>query len=92
LDVEEAAAVRFEAATGLAPLNARQSNGETSIVPRRVLTVSGTKPARSRHEAPLTALAAMDSLPAGIDTVCVFGSAGKGQSDINNFRRREWGR
>jgi integrase len=54
--------------------------------------VRGTKTQRSRREVPLTsaALAALDSLPARIDTVYVFGGPNGGPFDLANFRRREW--
>lgn len=53
----------------------------------------GTKTHRSRREVPLTsaALEAVDSLPARLDTVYVFGGPKCGPFDVANFRKREWG-
>ena len=89
LDVRAAAAVRFAAATGLRP--AEWANLERRDV-RRVLTVRGTKTPRSRREVPLTqtALAALDALPARIDSPYVFASDRGGPFDSDNFGKRNW--
>ena len=59
---------------------------------RCVLTVRGTKTQRSRREVPTTsALAALDSLPARLDSAYVFAGPRRGPFDLANFRRREWG-
>ena len=52
----------------------------------------GTKTARSRREVPLTAaaLAALDDVPARIDSVYVFASITGGPFDLHNFRNRIW--
>ena len=93
LDDRGAAAIRFAAATGLRP-------AEWGTLERRdldrtlhVVSVRGTKTHRSKREVPLTtaALSALDSLPARIDTVYVFGGPRGGPFDLANFRRREWG-
>ena len=88
-----AAAITFAAATGLRP--AEWANAERRDVDRgrRVLTVRGTKTQRSRREVPLTtsALAALDSLPARLDSGYVFAGSRGGPFDLANFRRREWG-
>jgi integrase len=93
LDTRGAAAIRFASATGLRP--SEWANVERRDVDRakRVLSVRGTKTHRSRREVPLTtaALDAIDSLPARIDTVYLFGAAKGGPFDVANFRRREWG-
>ena len=54
----------------------------------------GTKTQRSRREVPLTssALAALDSLPARLDSAYVFAGPRGGPFDLANFRRREWAR
>jgi integrase len=93
LDKRGASAITFAAATGLRP--AEWANLERRDIDRarRVVNVRGTKTQRSKREVPLTsaALAALDALPARIDTVYVFGGPKGGPFDVNNFRRREWG-
>ena len=93
LDRRGSAAITFAAATGLRP--AEWANAERRDVDRgrRVLTVRGTKTQRSRREVPLTtsALAALDSLPARLDSGYVFAGSRGGPFDLANFRRREWG-
>lgn len=93
LDTRGAAAITFAATTGLR--SAEWANFERRHVDRtrRVLTVRGTKTQRSRREVPLTsaALAALDSLPARLDSAYVFAGTKGGPFDLANFRRREWG-
>ena len=93
LDRRGAAAITFAAATGLRP--AEWGNAERRDIDksRRILTVRGTKTQRSRREVPLTtsALAALDSLPARLDSAYVFAGPRGGPFDLANFRRREWG-
>jgi integrase len=93
LDKRGAAAITFAASTGLRPAEWAQLERRDVDRARRVLTVKGTKTQRSRREVPLTttALEALDSLPARIDTVYVFGGPKGGPFDLPNFRRREWG-
>jgi integrase len=92
LDRRGSAAVTFAAATGLRP--AEWANLERRDVDRarRVLTVRGTKTQRSRREVPLTsaALAALDSLPARLDSPYLFAGPKGGPFGVANFRRREW--
>ena len=93
LDKRGSAAILFAAATGLRP--SEWANVERRDVDRvrRVVNVRGTKTNRSRREVPLTtaALGALDSLPARIDSVYVFGGPKGGPFDVANFRKREWG-
>ena len=71
LDRRGTAAIAFAAATGLRPAEWAHLECRDVDQARRVVTVRGTKKKRSRHEVPLTttALEALDSLPARIDTV-----------------------
>jgi integrase len=99
----EAAAVRLAAATGLRPSEWACIERRDVDRGRRVLTVRGTKTARSRREVPLASatLAALDSLPARLDSPFVFGPQRRQRNeagvlvpqpfDVDNFRRREWG-
>ena len=59
---------------------------------RRILTVRGTKTKRSFREVPLTAsaLQALDSLVARLDSPYVFAGPKRGPFDVHNFRGREW--
>lgn len=93
LDTRGAAAIRFAAATGLRPSEWAAVERRDIDKARRVLSVRGTKTHRSRREVPLTsaALEAVDSLPARLDTVYVFGGPKCGPFDVANFRKREWG-
>ncbi len=92
LDTRGAAAVTFAAATGLRPAEWAHIERRDVDRKRRVLTVRGTKTARSHREVPLTAtaLAALDSLPARLDSPYVFTGPRKGPFDVHNWRRREW--
>ena len=93
LGQKQAASVRFAAATGLRPAEWASLERRDIDKARRVLLVRGTKTQRSKREVPLTAaaLAALDSLPARLDSSYVFGSTRNGPFDVHNFRRREWG-
>ena len=93
LDSRGAAAMRFAAATGLRPAEWARVERRDVNRKRRVLTVRGTKTHRSRREVPLTkaALAALESLPARLDSPYVFAGPKGGPFDLHNFRRREWG-
>jgi integrase len=92
LDARGAAVVTLAAATGLRP--AEWANIERRDIDgtRRVLSVRGTKTHRSKREVPLTAaaLAALDSLPARLDTPYVFAGQKRGPFDFANFGKREW--
>ncbi len=92
LDTLSAAAVRFAAATGLRPAEWSRLERRDVDRGRRVLTVRGTKTLRSRREMPLTtaAFAALDSIPARIDSPFVFAAKRGGPFDFENFRRRDW--
>jgi len=93
LDRRGSAAITFAAATGLRPAEWAVLERRDVDRKRRVLTVRGTKTQRSRREVPLTgaALAALDSLPARLDSPYVFAGPKRGPFDLANFRRREWG-
>jgi integrase len=92
----------FAAATGLRPeewmaLERKHVDRRAGIV-NVVQTVSEGeivqlgKTARSRRQVPLSrrASAALDRLPARLDTVLLFPSPEGGLLDLHNFRRREW--
>jgi integrase len=93
LDARGACAIRFATATGLRPAEWARLEHRDLDRTRRVVTVRGTKTARSRREVPLTssALAALDDLPS-IRRLSPFLFAGPqgGPFDVHNFRRRDW--
>lgn len=93
LDARGAAAIRFAAATGLRPSEWAHIERRDVDRARRVLSVRGTKTRGSRRQVPMTtaALEAVDSLPARLDTVFLFGGPKGGPFDTANFRKREWG-
>jgi len=90
LDKRPAAAITFAAATGLRPAEWASLERREIERRRRAVTVRGMKTQRSRREVPLAspAISALDTLPARIDTVYVFGGPKGGPFDVNNFRRR----
>jgi integrase len=85
--------IRFAAATGLRPDEWARLERPDVDKRRRVVSVRGTKTARSRREVPLTraALEAVEAIPARIDTLHLFPNADGGPLNLNGFRRREWG-
>ena len=93
LDTRGAAAVRFAAVTGLRPSEWATLERRDVDRTRRAISVRGTKTRRSMREVPLTttALAALDSLPARLDSPYVFAGPKRGPFDFHNFRRRVWG-
>ena len=84
--------VPLVAATGLRPLEGTRLERRDIDRARGVLTVRGTKTAGSRREVPLTgrALAALDRLPARLDTPLLFPAPEGGPLNLDNFRRRMW--
>jgi integrase len=80
------------AATGLRPLEAALLERRDVDRAGRVFTVRGTKTAGAHRQVPLSgrAQAALDRLPARIDTPLLFPAPGGGPLNLNNFRRREW--
>ncbi len=91
-DRRGASANTFAAATGLRPSEWAHVERRDIDRPRRILTVRGTKTNRSHREVPLTgtALRALDSLIARLDSPYVFAGPKRGPFDIHNFCRREW--
>jgi integrase len=85
--------VPLAAATGARPLEAALLERRDVDWARRLLTVRGTKTSGSWREVPLTgrALAALDRLPARLDTPLLFPAPEGGPLNLNNFRRRIWG-
>ena len=92
LDTRGQAVVRFAAATGLRPSEWANLERRDVDRARRTLTVRGTKTLRSRREVPLTttALTAVDTLPARLDSPFVFAGPKRGPFDFANFGRRDW--
>lgn len=92
LNTRGASAIRFAAATGLRPAEWASVERRDVDKARRILSVRGTKTARSRREVPLTrtALDALDSVPPRLDTLYVFAGKRGGPFDVENFRKREW--
>jgi integrase len=84
--------VPLVAASGLRPLEWARLERRDIDRARRVLTVRGVKTAGSRREVPLTrrALAALEALPARLDTPVLFPAPEGGPLNLNNFRRRVW--
>ena len=84
--------VPLVAATGLRPAEAAQLERRDVDRGRRLLTVRGMKTAGSRREVPLTsrALAALDRIPARLNTPLLFPAPEGGPLNLNNLRRREW--
>jgi integrase len=92
----------FGVETGLRPsewaaLERRCVDRRTGVIQLRRSVVDGHvkeygKTARSRRNVPLTAraLAAIDALPARIDTPLLFPAARGGFIDLDNWRRRDW--
>lgn len=88
--------------TGLRPsewaaLERRHVDRRAAVVQVRRSVVDGRvkdygKTARSRRDVPVTrrALAAVDALPARIDTPLLFPAAKGGFIDLDNWRRRDW--
>jgi integrase len=85
--------VPLTAATGLRPLEAALLERRDVDRSGRVLTVRGTKTRGSHRQVPLSgrAQAALDRLPARIDTPLLFPAPGGRRLNLDNFRRREWG-
>lgn len=92
LDRRGAAAITFAAATGLRPSEWAHIERRDVDRTKRILTVRGTKTKRSFREVPLTASAlyALDSLVARLDSPYVFAGPKRGPFDVHSFRRREW--
>jgi integrase len=94
--------IRFAAATGMRPEEYTASErGDIDRVARvarvarrqvRGRTKDGGKTAGSARELPLSAqaLAALDDLPARLDTRLLFATPAGGPVRLDNFRKREW--
>jgi integrase len=84
--------VPLVAATGTRPLEAALLARRDADRKGRILTVRGTKTSGSWREVPLSgrALAALDRLPARLDTPLLFPAPEGGPLNLNNFRRRVW--
>jgi integrase len=85
--------VPLMAASGLRPLEATLLERRDVDRAGRLLTVRGTKTRGSHRQVPLSgrAQAALDRIPARLDTPLLFRAPGGGPVNLNNFRRREWG-
>jgi integrase len=83
--------VPLVAATGTRPLEAALLARRDADRKGRILTVRGTKTSGSWREVPLSgrALAALDRLPARLDTPLLFPAPEGGPLNLN-FRRRVW--
>lgn len=93
----------FAAASGLRPeewmaLERKQVDRRAGLVSVTQTVSEGeitplAKTARSRRQVPLShrALAALDRLPARLDTPLLFPAPDGGLLDLANFRRRQWG-
>jgi integrase len=84
--------VAFAAATGLRPSEWVTLERRDIDRQARVVTVRGTKTARSRREVPLSAraIAALDRVPPRLDTQLVFPAPRGGSIVLDRFRKREW--
>jgi integrase len=84
--------VHFAAATGLRPSEWLGLERRDIDRGRGLVRVRGTKTAGSVREVPLSrrALAALDRLPARLDTPLLFPAPAGELLDLDNFRRREW--
>jgi integrase len=96
LDVELGAGygplVPLGAATGLRPQELAGLERRDVDRTGRLLTVRGTKTAGSRRQVPLTgrALAALDRVPAQLQSPLLFTAPGGGPLNLDNFRKRVW--
>jgi integrase len=102
LDPRYAPLPAFAAATGLRPeewraLERRDIDRRAGVVNVRRTVSDGEvvelgKTSRSRRQVPLTsrALAALDALPARLDSALVFPAPDGGVVHENNFRNRQW--
>jgi integrase len=85
--------VPFAAATGLRPQEwAALERGDVDRERKLVHVHRTRKTAGSVRQVPLSprALAALERLPARLDTRLLFASPSGGPLDLGNFRRREW--
>lgn len=80
------------AAIGVRPQEAVRLERRDFDKKRRVVTVRGTKTTGSLREVPLSAraLAALNRIPARIDTPLLFTAPEGDPVNLNNFRKREW--
>ena len=85
--------VPLVAATGVRPLEAARLERRDVDRDGRLLTVRGEKTSGSHRQVPLTgrALAALDRIPARLQTPLLFPAPEGGPLNLNNFRRRWWG-
>jgi integrase len=84
--------VPLAAATGLRPAEWAALERADVDRARRLLRVRGTKTSGSVRQVPLSAraLAALDRLPARLDSRLLFPAPGGGPLNADNFRRRVW--